>query len=72
MYPKPIAVNDRKNCHKLVGFKMARLLAKTQTIPKATATQPKGLTGEGKNTRAKTPMQREITDKSAAMPRHQG
>jgi hypothetical protein len=40
LYPIAIAPNETKNCHKLVGVKMARLLAKTKMIPAATKIQP--------------------------------
>jgi hypothetical protein len=59
---------DRKNCHKLVGFNIALLLAKMRTIAIPIKPQPKFFKSFGKAKIANIPKVRNKIDVSAAIP----
>lgn len=71
LWPTDITRNARKNSHRLVGFKIARLLRKTVTMPRPVDTQPISLNSLGRKTSGRMPIASNKTEASAAIPRHQ-
>ena len=64
-------ISERKNCHKLVGLRIARLLINMAIIPTATAVHPKSFILPGAKTSKSTPDVNANTEISAEIPRHQ-